>query len=129
MRRNALDAVRHEGVRLILVFDGPPPAGSPEREYLGRVSVRYSGSDSADDVIVGLLPTGRRASEWVVVTDDRGLRDRVRDRGAQVRSLSEWRSRQPPAPRRQAWEPKLSSREVDEWETFFASHEDDLDSG
>jgi hypothetical protein len=128
VRRNALDAVRHESVSLILVFDGPPPAGSPEREHLGRVSVRYSGSESADDLIIGLLPTGRRTLQWVVVTDDRGLRDRVRDRGAQVRSLSEWRSRKPPGPRRQAWEPKLSPREVDEWEAFFSSRENDADS-
>ena len=127
VRRNVLDAVRHEGVSLILVFDGPPPAGSPEREHLGRVSVRYSGSESADDVIIGFLPTGRRASQWVVVTDDRGLRDRVRDRGAQVRSLSEWRSRKPRVPRRQAWEPKLSSNEIADWENFFSTDgRDDL---
>ena len=127
VRRSALDKVRHEGVSLTVVFDGPPPPGSPEHEHLGRVSVRYSGSTSADDVIVGLLPSDRRASEWVVVTDDRGLRDRVRERGAQVRSLKEWQSRKPRAPRRQAWEPKLSSREIDEWEEFFASREDDTD--
>ena len=127
VRRRALDAVRHEGVSLTVVFDGPPPAGSPEREHLGRVNIRYAGSGSADDLIIGLLPTGRRASEWVVVTDDRELRDRVRDRGAQVRSLSEWRSRKSSAPRRQTWEPKLSSKEVDEWEAFFSSREGDAD--
>jgi hypothetical protein len=31
VRRRALEAVRHEGVSLIVVFDGPPPAGSPDR--------------------------------------------------------------------------------------------------
>jgi hypothetical protein len=88
------------------------------------LSIRYSGSASADDVIIGLLPHGREASEWVVVTDDRALRDRVRDRRARVRGLSEWRSRTPRAPRRQAWEPKLPSREIEDWEAFFASRED-----
>jgi hypothetical protein len=125
VRRSALDTVRHEGVNLTVVFDGPPPSGSPEHEHLGRVSVRYSGSTSADDVIVGLLSSGRRASEWVVVTDDRGLRDRVRERGAQVRSLSEWRSRKPRAPRRQAREPKLSSKEIADWEEYFSADEGD----
>jgi hypothetical protein len=127
VRRSTLDAVRHGGVSLILVFDGPPPAGSPEREHLGRVDVRYAGSESADDVIIGLLPPGRRASEWVVVTDDRGLRDRVRDRGAKVRSLSEWRSRKARPQRRKGFEPKLSSREISDWEEYFASREDSSD--
>jgi hypothetical protein len=125
VRRSALDAVRHESVSLTLVFDGPPPAGSPDHELLGRVSVRYSGSKSADDVIIGLLPAGRQASEWLVVTDDRGLRDRVRDHGAKVRSLGEWRSRKLSAPRRQTWEPKLSSKEVADWEKFFSTDGDD----
>lgn len=128
VRRRALETVRHEGVSLIVVFDGPPPTGSPEREHLGRVSVHYSGSASADDVIIGLLPRGRGASEWVVVTDDRTLRGRVRDRKAQVRSLSEWQSRSFRAPRRQAWEPKLSSNEVADWEAYFSADDGD-DSG
>jgi predicted RNA-binding protein with PIN domain len=127
VRRRALDTVRHEGVKLTVVFDGPPPSGSPEHEHLGRVSIRYSGSASADDVIVGLLPSGRRASEWVVVTDDRDLRHRVRERGAQVRSLSEWRSRKSRPQRRQGFEPKLSSREISDWEEYFASREDTSD--
>jgi predicted RNA-binding protein with PIN domain len=93
VRRRALDTVRHEGIHLTVVFDGPPPAGSPEIEHLGRVSIQYSGGSSADDVIMRLLPTRGRASEWVVVTDDRALGGRVRERGAQVRKLNEWRSR------------------------------------
>ena len=125
VRRGALDTVRHEGVSLTVVFDGPPPAGSPELEHLGRVSVRYSGSSSADDVIVSLLPSSGRAAEWVVVTDDRALRDRVRERGARVRTLREWRSRGTRKPRRPSREAKLSSREVADWEAFFASRDDD----
>lgn len=121
MRRRALDAARDESMSLTVVFDGPPPAGSPEHEHLGRVSVRYSGSASADDVIIGLLPAGRRAAEWVVVSDDRALRDRARARGAEVRSLSEWRSRRSRSSRRQSREPKLSSKEVADWEDFFST--------
>jgi predicted RNA-binding protein with PIN domain len=120
VRRQALDAVRHEGVKLIVVFDGPPPPGSPELERLGQVSVRYSGQSSADDVIVSLLRSNSRAVDWVVVTDDHALRDRVRECGAQVRSLAQWRARRTPKTRRRTREAKLSSREVADWEAYFA---------
>jgi hypothetical protein len=124
VRRQALEAVRGEGLRVTVVFDGPPPQGSPEIEHLGRVTVRYSGSAAADDVILGLIPAGAAASEWAVVSDDRGLRDRSRRRGAAVRSLAEWRRRRPPPPRRARQEPRLSSHEIAEWEAFFASRDD-----
>ena len=127
VRHQALERVRHEGVSLTVVFDGPPPKGSPETEHLGRVSVRYSGPSSADDVIVGLLSSSGRAAEWVVVTNDRALRDRVRECGAQVRTLKEWRSRRSGEPRRPAHEPKLSSHEVVDWEAYFSSSREDED--
>jgi len=127
VRRRALDTIRQGGMSLTVVFDGPPPEGSPDPEHLGRLTIRYSGASSADDLILRLLPLSTRASDWVVVTDDRALRDRVRERGAQVRTIGEWRSRKPRKPRRVSREPKLSSREVADWETFFSSREDDAD--
>lgn len=127
VRRRALDTVRHGGMSLTVVFDGPPPVGSPDSEHLGRLTIRYSGASSADDLILRLLPKSGRASEWVVITNDRALRDRVSQKGGQVRTLREWQSRRPRKPRRVSREPKLSSREVADWETFFASREDDDD--
>ena len=120
VRRQALERVRGEGMTLTVVFDGPPPAGSPAVEHLGRVTGRYSGTRSADDVIVELLPAGRDAADWSVVTDDRALGDRVRRRGAAVRSLAEWRRRRSKPRPRQAPEGKLSSHDVADWEAFFA---------
>jgi hypothetical protein len=128
VRRHALETVRHEGMRLTVVFDGPPPQGSPEIEHLGQVSVRYSGSSSADDVIMGFLPQSGGASEWVVVTDDRGLRERARTRGARVRTIDQWKSRRTQRPRRATTEPKLSSRELRQWEDFFATGGDAEDA-
>ncbi|MCW8985142.1 MAG: NYN domain-containing protein [Thermoanaerobaculales bacterium] len=125
VRRRALDTVREGGMSLTVVFDGPPPGGSPDPEHLGRLTIRYSGASSADDLILRLLPRSGRASEWVVVTDDRALRDRVRDAGAEVRTLAEWRSRKPRTPRRVSREPKLSSREIADWKSFFSSEGDD----
>jgi hypothetical protein len=121
VRNEVLDATRHEKVSVTVVFDGPPPPSAPERESLGRVTVIYSGLRTADDVIVDLLPAGGPARQWSVVTDDRGLADRVRAAGANVRRLAEWR-RLPRStmPKRPRVESKLSSREIAEWEAFFS---------
>ena len=127
VRRRALDTVRHRGMSLTVVFDGPPPPGSPDPEHLGRLTIRYSGASSADDLILRLLPKSGGASNWVVITNDRALRDRVKESGAKVRTVSEWQSRRPTKPRRVSREPKLSSREVADWETFFASRDDDAE--
>lgn len=125
VRRQVLDAVRHEGLQVTVVFDGPPPAGSPAIEHLGRVTVRYAGGASADDVILSLIPAGRAASQWVVVTNDRGLRERAKQRGARARSLVEWRGRRRVKPVRPAADPPMSAREIAEWEAFFAEGGDD----
>jgi hypothetical protein len=122
-----LDLVRRESLQVVVVFDGPPPQGSPSVEHLGRVTVRYSGVAAADDVIIGMLPAGREAAQWVVVTDDRALRARARSKGSSVRTLAEWRGRRPP-PRRSAQESRLSSHEITQWEEFFAQGDDNEDS-
>jgi predicted RNA-binding protein with PIN domain len=121
VRRLVLEATRHETVSMTVVFDGPPPAGSPARESLGRVTIVYASSQTADDVIVRTIPAGAAAKQWTVITDDRGLAERVKERGAMVRSLAQFRGRRKPAaPARTRAEAKLSSREVAEWEEYFS---------
>ena len=127
VRQQALDAVRDHAMRLTVVFDGPPPDGSPEVENLGRVTVRYAGPSSADDVIVSLIPQGGQAAHWTIVTDDRTLRDRARERGAQARTLAEWRSRRSRRPRRPQHEAKLSASEIAAWEAYFSTGKDGED--
>jgi len=66
-----------------LVLDVPDP-DLPEEEYDGVV-VRYArrrGRDAADDRIIELLDNAARTI--LVVTSDRDLADRARDRGAEV---------------------------------------------
>ena len=128
VRRRVLEAVRHETLRVTIVFDGPPQGGSPAIEHLGRVTIHYSGGSTADDVILQLLPKGSDVSAWTVITDDRDLRSRVRQAGGHVRSLAEWRRRRPRSPRRPTYQPKMSSHEVADWERFFAAKSDDDDS-
>jgi hypothetical protein len=115
VRRLVLDACRRERMKVTVVFDGPPPAGAPSRELLGAVTVVYSDTASAS------------AREWVVVTDDRGLAQRVRQRGAGVRTTAEWRQPRRTRSRGQERQPKLSSHEVAEWEEFFSGGRQDDD--
>jgi hypothetical protein len=122
VRRLVLERVRRERMRVVVVFDGPPPAGAPARESLGRVTIRYAAPASADDVIVSLLPSGAEARGWTVVTDDRGLAGRVRQRGAAVRSLAEWR-RGLETPREPPSREGLTPSEVAEWEAYFSRRE------
>lgn len=125
VRSQVLEVTRRETMSVTVVFDGPPPAGAPARENLGKVTVIYAGSRTADDVIVNMLPTGTAAKQFSVITDDRGLADRVRDRGASVRRLAEWQGRRKQkAPRRSGYESKLSSHDVADWENFFADGSD-----
>ena len=128
VRHLVLEKVRHERLQVTVVFDGPPPDGSPKVEHLGQVTVRYSDSSSADDVILRALPIGPSASQWAVVTDDRELGNRVRDRGGRVLSLGELNNRKPKPPRRSTHEPRLSSHDVADWEEYFSGERKD-DSG
>jgi uncharacterized protein YaiI (UPF0178 family) len=119
VRKLVLEVTRRERMSVTVVFDGPPPPGSPEKETLGAVGVIYSGSASADDVIISRLPKGNAARQWVGVTDDRGLSGRVKQRGASVRRLAEWGDRPKARPKRARAESKLSSNEVADWEAYF----------
>jgi hypothetical protein len=125
VRRQVLDRARHETMSVTVVFDGPPPAGVPVRESLGKATVVYAGSRTADDVIIGMLPDGPAARQWSVITDDRGLADRVRARGAEVRRLADWRVRREQQPRPTTFESKLSSHDIADWEAFFSNRESD----
>jgi predicted RNA-binding protein with PIN domain len=125
LRQLTLDLVRRESVRVSLVFDGPPPPGSPARESLGRLTIVYSGSASADDAIVRSLPSGRPARRWVVVTNDRELAARVKAIGATVRSLEHWRHKLLAAPADKDDRDGLSAAEVSEWAAFFAAGRED----
>lgn len=119
VRKRTLELVRHEALKVVVVFDGPPPDGRPSTEHLGRVTVRYSAAAAADDVIIDMVPEGRAASQWVVVTDDRGLQARARSKGAEVRTLAQWRGRRSDH-RRSRHESRLSSHEIAQWEEYFS---------
>ena len=66
----ARDWAKQEGVRLLIVFDGPPPDGADD--LVG------SGGRTADDVIAEL------PGPFWLVSSDRGLRERVRGRAEKL---------------------------------------------
>ena len=107
---------------MTLVFDGPPPAGTPPRERLGRLTVVYSGGSSADDIIMRLLPQGPAARGWTVVTDDRELTSRARNAGAGTSSPNAWRAKlmRSLEPAEKPGHP-LSRAEINRWEQYFRS--------
>jgi len=124
LRRLCLDLVRREGLQLVLVFDGEPPAGSPARESLGRVTILYAAPRSADDAIIASLPPAPGARSFVVVTDDRELGQRARRAGARVRPLREWWPKLVTPATEKTREGGLSADEVAQWEELFSGPRD-----
>lgn len=70
---------RAKKTRVTCVFDGPEP--SSFAKSLGAVTVAFSGSRSADDLIAERAASGRG---WSVVTSDRGLAARVQRRQVEI---------------------------------------------
>lgn len=114
VRDAALRLARSERLRIVVVFDGAPPPGTPQVERLGAVEVRYA--RVADSAILAALGPGGRG--WRVVSDDRELGRQARELGAEVLSSAEFLARVRKAP------PRTSSPappvEVEEETAFFA---------
>lgn len=89
VRQAALDVARGERIRIVVVFDGPPPPGVPGVERLGGVEVRYT--PDADRAILGLVGQGGR--KWRVATDDRALGRQLRGIGVEVVPSAVFRER------------------------------------
>ena len=86
VRRAALALARSQRLRVLLLFDGAPPAGSPAVERLGAVEIRYV--PNADLAVLTHLAAGGRG--WRLATDDRALAGRARGLGAQVVSSDQF---------------------------------------
>ena len=122
LRRRVLDLSKRSRMTIEVVFDGPPPPGSPEVERLGTVTVRYSEGRTADDLIVARIPGGGAARQWTVVTDDRALASRVKSTGARVEPVASFlgRTALDRATGKPAG-PELSAEELEEWLRVFGA--------
>jgi uncharacterized protein YaiI (UPF0178 family) len=91
--RDALERLATDsGEEMRLVLDGRRPDDWPED---GSVQTDFArgGQNAADDAIVELVEADPEPESLRVVTSDRGLADRVRERGAQVSPASAFRAR------------------------------------
>ncbi|HEX7833344.1 MAG TPA: NYN domain-containing protein [Thermoanaerobaculia bacterium] len=70
---------RAKRTKVSCIFDGPEPPSFAK--HLGPVTVAFSGSRAADEVIVERCANGRG---WSVVTSDRGLATRVQRRQVEI---------------------------------------------
>ena len=106
---------RAKRTRVTCVFDGPEPSNFGR--HLGGVTVVFSGSRNADDVIVERAANGRG---WSVVTADRGLAARVQRRHVDVVS---------PGVMMQEAEAAASVSEGvgDEWDAWFSDPKNRID--
>jgi hypothetical protein len=81
-------------VAIELVFDGPPERGLRGERIASGMQVRYSGSRSADAVILSLVDDVRGSAgpaatgSILAITDDNDLRNRLRMRGARSAGTS-----------------------------------------
>ena len=116
--REVSDRLRRTQARVVVFFDG-----SSERRpaTLGSVSVRESGSISADEAILREIARAGSARDIVVVTADAALARRARDAGARSVSPPEFWSRFGGAARGagEGRNAKEGAVDVADWERWF----------
>jgi hypothetical protein len=108
--------VRSGKSSVVLFFDGEPDAGKREA-WMGALTVRYAGNRSADDAIIEAVERSKARRDCHLVTDDRALAERARQRGARSLSVSDFWGRladEPPA------RGEGKSVDVDDWMSFFS---------
>jgi len=114
--------VRSGKSSVVLFFDGEPEAGKREA-WMGALTIRYAGNRSADDAIIEAVERAKARRDCHVVTDDRALAERARNRGARSLSVSDfWGRLGDEAP--SAGEGKPVN--VDEWMSFFSDDKNRL---
>ena len=114
---------RTRGARATVVFDGRGPGGARDSTLTHRVTVLYSGSRSADDVILRLVSDSKAPGDFTVVTSDKSLGDKSRHRGASVERAHEFSKRLNRGAREGEPPEKPSARasreEIDAWLAVF----------
>ncbi|HET7436395.1 MAG TPA: NYN domain-containing protein [Thermoanaerobaculia bacterium] len=106
---------RAKKTRVTCIFDGPEPPSFAK--HLGAVTIAFSGTRAADDLIAERAANGRG---WSVVTSDRGLAARVARRQVEV-----------VAPQKFLREVELAGTTEEtaegDWETYFCDPKNRID--
>jgi len=120
---------RLRGARITIAFDGAPDQEFPEGSAFKGIKILYAHRGStADDRIVELVESSRDPRGITVVTSDRQLGVRVRQRGANVLRSGEFRkqmesiadSHEPPAT-----EAEPDADDTEGWLRYFGADPDD----
>ena len=128
VRRRALDQVRHEAMQVFLVFDGPPPVGSPVQEHLGRahgaiLRRRQRRRSSSSNWFP--RPADLHRSGWWSLMIVRFATEPA----ARAPLFGRWPSGAPRPPKATvAYESKLSSHDIADWENYFSTAGESEDS-
>jgi predicted RNA-binding protein with PIN domain len=113
---------RQRRTTVTVVFDGEPESGGLRSDMaLGAVRVIFSGVKSdADRRILDILDAARDPAGITLVTSDRALADRARQRRARcVTSIAFRRTLEELAPQGAGEDAPLTPDQVAEWETWF----------
>jgi len=99
-RRSLLARVRRIETAAVVYFDaGRAPADLPAVLREAGVEVRYCRTEEADAAILRDVGGGAHPQRLLVVTDDRELAGKARQRGARTSSVRAWFEGPPPAGR------------------------------
>lgn len=120
------DFARAKRTSVMVVFDGEPEEGTLRPDMtLGGVRVIFAGRKSdADSRILKILDEVRDPAGFTLVTSDRQLGDRARQRRARcVTSIKFRRTLEELAPAGAGEDAPLSADQVADWESWFQKNE------
>jgi len=110
------ERLRQTKARVVLFFDGPKERATT----LGALSIRYAPGGTADDAILAEIGRARAPQEIIVVSEDRELQRRVRERGAKALTAVEFWSRVGAASPRGPQRDPAGAVDVEDWMRYFS---------
>jgi predicted RNA-binding protein with PIN domain len=85
------ELARRKRQTLVVVFDGPPPAGRAKVQTLGALTIVSAAPRTADEEIIRRIQESRDPKGITVVSADRGLCGAVKAAGARTASLGQFK--------------------------------------
>ena len=112
---------------IVVVYDGPPPDGSPSELYMGRTRIIYAGPESdADNRIKSMVKEARSPDQWIVVSSDKQVFSYCQWAGAKVMRVMpffEDIKRTLESAGEEASNQEMRDEDVDEWLSYFGIEE------
>jgi predicted RNA-binding protein with PIN domain len=109
------ERLRQTKARVVLFFDGPTDRATA----LGALLIRGAPGGTADDAILAEIGRARAPQEIIVVSEDRDLQRKARERGAKALTAAEFWSRVGASPNRRQRD-AVEPVDVEEWMRYFS---------